>query len=339
MSRALLDVRNLQVHFPVGKTMFNKGVTVRAVDGVSISIGKGEVVGLVGESGSGKTTLGRALLRLVEPTGGSVLLNGEEVTTMSPSRLRKARSEMQIIFQDPFASLNPRMSVGEILGEALHLHGIGTRADRRERVAELLQKVGLPASAAERHPHEFSGGQRQRIGIARALSVNPAFIVADEPVSALDVSIQAQIVNLLHDLREAMDLSILFIGHDLSVIEYLCDRVVVLYMGKVMETGSVADIYQRPRHPYTRALLDAAPQVTTERRTDRIMLSGDLPSPVNPPSGCIFRTRCPFAAPACAEVSPPLEERAKGHEVACIRADEIDLAAPGAPVSAPPLHA
>ncbi|MGZ9809531.1 ABC transporter ATP-binding protein [Pseudoroseicyclus sp. H15] len=325
MSQPLLDVHDLRVHFPVGRTMFDKGVTVRAVDGVSLTIGKGEVMGLVGESGSGKTTLGRSLLRLIEPTGGSVRLNGEEVTTMSPTRLRQARSEMQIIFQDPFASLNPRMSVGEILGEALQLHGIGTRADRRDRVAELLQKVGLPANAAQRHPHEFSGGQRQRIGIARALSVNPAFIVADEPVSALDVSIQAQIVNLLHDLREAMELSILFIGHDLSVIEYLCDRVMVLYMGRVMETGTVADIYERPRHPYTRALLDAAPQVTTQRRTDRIMLSGDLPSPVNPPSGCIFRTRCPFATEACAQTIPPLETRAPGHEVACIRAGEIDL--------------
>ncbi|PYE82482.1 ABC transporter ATP-binding protein [Pseudoroseicyclus aestuarii] len=326
MSQPLVDVRDLSVHFPVGRTMFNQGVTVRAVDGVSLSIGKGEVLGLVGESGSGKTTLGRSLLRLVEPTGGSVRLNGEEVTTMSPARLRRARSEMQIIFQDPFASLNPRMSVGEILSEALHLHRIGTRADRRDRVATLLEKVGLPASAAQRHPHEFSGGQRQRIGIARALSVNPAFIVADEPVSALDVSIQAQIVNLLHDLREALDLSILFIGHDLSVIEYLCDRVMVMYMGRVMETGTVADIYQRPRHPYTRALLDAAPQVTTRRRTDRIMLTGDLPSPVNPPSGCIFRTRCPFATEACAQAIPPLLARAPGHEVACIRAEEIDLA-------------
>ena len=326
MTTPLIDVRDLEVHFPVRRTMFNAGSVVRAVDGVSLSVGRGEVVGLVGESGSGKTTLGRSLLRLIEPTGGSIKLDGREVTDMSSNELRDARSDMQIIFQDPFASLNPRMSIGEILSEALHLHGIGTRSDRRERVATLLETVGLPAQVASRYPHEFSGGQRQRIGIARALSVEPAFIVADEPVSALDVSIQAQIVNLLADLREKMDLSILFIGHDLSVIEYLCDRVIVLYLGKVMEVGTVADIYQRPRHPYTRALLDAAPRVSPHRRTDRIMLTGDLPSPLSPPSGCIFRTRCPFANQDCAQIAPPLEETGQGHKVACIRADEIDLA-------------
>lgn len=328
MTPSLIEVKDLEVHFPVGRGMFKSGATVRAVDGVSFDVAPGEVVGLVGESGSGKTTLGRSLLRLIEPTGGQVRLNGREVTQMSAADLRRARSEMQIIFQDPFGSLNPRMSVGEILSEALHLHGIGTRADRRSRVSDLLEKVGLPAQAAERYPHEFSGGQRQRIGIARALSVEPAFIVADEPVSALDVSIQAQIVNLLADLREQMDLSILFIGHDLSVIEYLCDRVIVLYLGKLMESGSVADIYQRPKHPYTRALLDAAPQVEVGRRTDRIMLSGDLPSPVSPPSGCIFRTRCPFATAECATTVPPLETKGEGHQVACIRADEIDLGRP-----------
>lgn len=325
MTRPLIEVRDLEVHFPVGRTMFNKGAVVRAVDGVSLSVARGEVVGLVGESGSGKTTLGRSLLRLIEPTGGSVQLDGREVTEMSSQELRGARSDMQIIFQDPFASLNPRMSIGEILSEALHLHGVGTRSDRSERVGKLLETVGLSAKMASRYPHEFSGGQRQRIGIARALSVEPAFIVADEPVSALDVSVQAQIVNLLADLREKMDLSILFIGHDLSVIEYLCDRVVVLYMGKVMEVGSVADIYQRPRHPYTRALLDAAPQVTPNRRTDRIMLTGDLPSPLSPPSGCIFRTRCPFATQDCGNITPQLTEKTQGHQVACIRADEIDL--------------
>jgi len=325
MTRPLIEVRDLEVHFPVGRTMFNKGTVVRAVDGASLSVARGEVVGLVGESGSGKTTLGRSLLRLIEPTGGSVQLDGREVTEMSSQELRGARSEMQIIFQDPFASLNPRMSIGEILSEPLHLHGIGTRSDRSERVGKLLETVGLSAKMVSRYPHEFSGGQRQRIGIARALSVEPAFIVADEPVSALDVSVQAQIVNLLADLREKMDLSILFIGHDLSVIEYLCDRVIVLYMGKVMETGSVADIYQLPRHPYTRALLDAAPQVTPNRRTDRILLTGDLPSPLSPPSGCIFRTRCPFAKQDCAKIVPALEEKTQGHKVACIRADEIEL--------------
>ncbi len=322
----MLEVADLSVHFPVGGGLFRDPAIVRAVDKVSFRLNRGEVLGLVGESGSGKTTLGRALLRLVEPTSGSVKLDGEEVTTLPPARLRAARSQMQIIFQDPFASLNPRMSVESILGEALHLHGIGTRADRARRIADLLDRVGLPANAAQRYPHEFSGGQRQRIGIARALSVEPAFIVADEPVSALDVSIQAQIVNLLADLRESMDLSLLFIGHDLSVIEYLCDRVIVLYLGKVMESGSVADIYQRPAHPYTRALLDAAPQVTTARRTDRVMLTGDLPSPLAPPSGCVFRTRCPYATEACARTVPPLDSAGPGHFVACIRATEIDLA-------------
>lgn len=326
MSHPILDVTDLQVHFPIYKPFFGEGTVVRAVDGVSFTLGKGEVLGLVGESGSGKTTLGRSILRLVEPTSGSVRLSGEEVTTMSATQLRAARSQMQIIFQDPFASLNPRMSVADILGEALHLHRIGTRADRASRIATLLDRVGLPANAASRYPHEFSGGQRQRIGIARALSVEPSLIVADEPVSALDVSIQAQIVNLLHDLREAMDLSLLFIGHDLSVIEYLCDRVIVLYLGRVMESGTVADIYQRPAHPYTRALLDAVPQVTTTRRTDRVLLQGDLPSPLSPPSGCVFRTRCPFAAPACAQTVPPLEPAGPGHDVACIRAKEINLA-------------
>jgi len=325
MAEPLLRVDDLKVHFPSGKGMFSPGVVVRAVDGVSFDVGRGEVVGLVGESGSGKTTLGRSVLRLIEPTSGSVNFEGTEVTKLPPAELKALRSKMQIIFQDPYASLNPRMSVGQILGEALQLHHIGDRKERGRRVGELLEKVGLPANAAARFPHEFSGGQRQRIGIARALAVNPLFIVADEPVSALDVSIQAQIINLLQDLRQELGLSILFIGHDLSVIEFLCDRVIVMYLGKVMETATAADLYSKPRHPYTRALLDAAPVPDPRARRERITLKGDLPSPINPPSGCVFRTRCPFAIDACAEVVPPLETVAEQHSVACIRQAELNL--------------
>ncbi|KQT51854.1 peptide ABC transporter ATP-binding protein [Devosia sp. Leaf420] len=325
MAEPLLVVEDLKVHYPIGKTLFKEGVTLRAVDGVSFTVGKGEVVGLVGESGSGKTTIGRAVLRLVEPTSGKVQLGEKEVTTLSPPDLKALRSKMQIIFQDPYASLNPRMSVGQTLGEALLLHKIGTRKDRDQRIGDLLEKVGLPRSASARFPHEFSGGQRQRIGIARALAVNPEFIVADEPVSALDVSIQAQIINLLQDLRRELGLSLLFIGHDLSVIEFLCDRVIVLYLGRVMEMGTAADLYSNPRHPYTRALLDAAPVPDPTIRRERITLKGDLPSPVNPPSGCVFRTRCPYAIEPCAEVVPPLETLENGHRVACIRAAELNL--------------
>jgi oligopeptide/dipeptide ABC transporter ATP-binding protein len=328
MAEPLLVVQDLKVHYPIGKTLFKEGVTLRALDGVSFTVGKGEVVGLVGESGSGKTTLGRAVLRLVEPTSGKVHLDGQDVTAMPSKELKSLRSRMQIIFQDPYASLNPRMSVGQILGEALMLHGIGNRKDRGQRIADLLEKVGLPGNAAARFPHEFSGGQRQRIGIARALAVNPEFIVADEPVSALDVSIQAQIINLLQDLRKELGLSLLFIGHDLSVIEFLCDRVIVLYLGRVMEMGTAADLYARPRHPYTRALLDAAPVADPTVRRERITLKGDLPSPVNPPSGCVFRTRCPYAIEACAQTVPQLETTGQGHSVACIRSHELDLTNP-----------
>ncbi len=330
MAEPLLVVEDLKVHYPIGKTIFKEGVTLRALDGVSFTVGKGEVVGLVGESGSGKTTLGRAVLRLVEPTSGKVQLGDKEVTTLPPADLKALRSKMQIIFQDPYASLNPRMSVGQTLGEALMLHKIGTRKDRDQRIGDLLEQVGLPRSAAARFPHEFSGGQRQRIGIARALAVNPEFIVADEPVSALDVSIQAQIINLLQDLRRELGLSLLFIGHDLSVIEFLCDRVIVLYLGRVMEMGTAAELYANPRHPYTRALLDAAPVPDPTIRRERITLKGDLPSPVNPPSGCVFRTRCPYAIEACAEVVPPLETRESGHRVACIRSHELNLSNPAA---------
>jgi len=325
MAEALLKVTDLKVHFPTGKTLLSPGQLVRAVDGVSLEVRRGEVVGLVGESGSGKTTLGRSVLRLIEPTAGSVTFDGEELVGLPPQRMKALRSRMQIIFQDPYASLNPRMSVGQIIGEALLLHHIGTGKDRGQRVGDLLQQVGLPREAAARFPHEFSGGQRQRIGIARALAVNPDFIVADEPVSALDVSIQAQIINLIQDLRQALGLSLLFIGHDLSVIEFLCDRVVVMYLGKVMETATAADLYANPRHPYTRALLDAAPVPDPRARRERITLKGDLPSPIAPPSGCVFRTRCPFAIEDCARAIPPLETVGNDHSVACIRAAELNL--------------
>jgi len=325
MAEPLLKVTDLKVHFPIGKTLLSAGQTVRAVDGVSLEVRRGEVVGLVGESGSGKTTLGRSVLRLIEPTAGSVSFDGEELVGLPPQRMKALRSRMQIIFQDPYASLNPRMSVGQTIGEALLLHHIGTRKERPQRVGDLLQQVGLPREAAARFPHEFSGGQRQRIGIARALAVNPDFIVADEPVSALDVSIQAQIINLIQDLRQALGLSMLFIGHDLSVIEFLCDRVVVMYLGKVMETATAADLYANPRHPYTRALLDAAPVPDPRARRERITLKGDLPSPIAPPSGCVFRTRCPFAIADCAKAIPPLETVGNDHSVACIRAAELNL--------------
>jgi oligopeptide/dipeptide ABC transporter ATP-binding protein len=324
VSEPLLAVENLRVHFPGRKSLFRQGPAIRAVDGVSFTVAASEVVGLVGESGCGKTTIGRAILRLIEPTAGAVRFAGRDILGLSAGEMMALRSRMQIIFQDPYASLNPRMTVRDMLAEALHLHGMGRRAERPQRIRSLLDKVGLPASAMERYPYEFSGGQRQRIGIARALAVGPAFIVADEPVSALDVSIQAQIINLLQDLQQEMGLAILFIGHDLSVIEYISDRVIVLYLGHVMEVAPAAALYTAPRHPYTRALLDAVPIPSPRAKRARIVLKGDLPSPANPPSGCVFRGRCPYALPACAEAVPPLRPVGPAHVVACIRED-IDL--------------
>jgi oligopeptide/dipeptide ABC transporter ATP-binding protein len=330
VSVPLLVVEDLKVHFPARKGLLRQAAAIRAVDGVSFTVAAGEVVGLVGESGCGKTTLGRAVLGLVKPTAGAVRFEGRDILGLSATEMMALRGRMQIIFQDPYASLNPRMTVGDTLGEALYLHGMSRRTERPARIRNLLEKVGLPASAVERYPHEFSGGQRQRIGIARALAVGPAFIVADEPVSALDVSIQAQIINLLQDLQEEMGLAILFIGHDLSVIEYICDRVIVLYLGHVMEIAPAAVLYAAPRHPYTRALLDAVPIPDPRARRKRIMLKGDLPSPINPPSGCVFRTRCPYALPACAEAAPALRPAGTGHAFACIRED-LDLTRPALP--------
>jgi oligopeptide/dipeptide ABC transporter ATP-binding protein len=279
------------------------------------------VVGLVGESGSGKTTAGRAILRLLEPSGGVIRFDGADITHLDKPALRPLRRRMQMIFQDPYSSLNPRLKVRDIIGEAFVIHDIGTRRDRPARVTELLARVGLPADSMDRYPHEFSGGQRQRIGIARALAAEPVFVVADEPVSALDVSVQAQVLNLLLDLQRSLGLTMLFIAHDLAVVQYVSDRVVVMYLGRVMEVASAETIYRRPMHPYTVALLEAAPEPDPAARRELTDLPGEMPSPFAPPSGCVFRTRCRYALPACAEVEPVLTEVAPGHSKACIRDD------------------
>ncbi|UCH25049.1 MAG: ATP-binding cassette domain-containing protein [Trueperaceae bacterium] len=316
----LLDVRNLRKYFPIRGGVFSRVVAnVKAVEDISFTVNKGEVVGLVGESGSGKTTAGRSILRLIEPTSGEVVFEGTDVTTLSKSQMREYRKKMQIIFQDPFASLNPRMTVGDIIGEALQIHNLARGKAREERVANLLERVGLAAAHMRRYPHEFSGGQRQRIGVARALAVDPVFIVADEPVSALDVSIQAQVVNLLQDLKDDLGLTLLFIAHDLGVVEYISDKVVVMYLGKIMEIAPSKELYANPVHPYTEALLSAVPIPDPTLKRERILLQGDIPSPINPPSGCVFRTRCPIAIEDCKHISPPLEEVSPGHFKACIR--------------------
>ncbi|MDR2113520.1 MAG: ABC transporter ATP-binding protein [Candidatus Accumulibacter sp.] len=314
----LIEVRGLRKYFGSGNA------PIRAVDGVSFAIREGETLGLVGESGSGKSTIGRLLIRLVDPTDGEIRLQGRDIARISQRQMRPLRSRMQIIFQDPYASLNPRMRIRQILGEALDTHGLAKgKARRQARIAELLDLVGLSPEYAERYPHEFSGGQRQRIGVARALAVEPGFIVADEPLSALDVSIQAQVVNLLSDLKERLGLTMLFISHDLDVIEFLCDRVIVLYLGRIMEIAPTGILYRQPRHPYTRALLAASPTPDpTQRPENRPLLAGDIPSPADPPSGCVFRTRCPRAQPACGETIPPLTEVAPDHWNACPRVSE-----------------
>jgi oligopeptide/dipeptide ABC transporter ATP-binding protein len=315
---ALLQVRDLETHFPIRGGLLNRRRgAVRAVDGVSFDIARGEVVGLVGESGSGKTTVGRTILRLEDATAGSVTFDGTELLTLDRARMRPFRKRMQIIFQDPYASLNPRETVGAMLNHALALHDVGRPDDRRDRAAQLMAQVGLSPDFLDRYPHEFSGGQRQRIGIARALAVEPDFVVADEPVSALDVSIQAQVINLLADLRESFALTMLFIAHDLAVVEHICDRVIVMYLGRVMEIATAEALYARPNHPYTQALLSAVPVPSPGRRQRRIVLRGDIPSPINPPSGCVFRTRCPRAEPVCAETAPPLRQVGPQHQSAC----------------------
>ena len=316
----LLEIRNLQKYFPIRGGILSRVVAnVKAVEDVSFTIKPGEVVGLVGESGSGKTTAGRSILRLIEPTDGEVIFNGTDVTKLSKGEMREFRKEMQIIFQDPFASLNPRMTVGDIIGEALTIHNLAKGKEKTERVSDLLERVGLSPSHMRRYPHEFSGGQRQRIGIARALAVDPEFIVADEPVSALDVSIQAQVVNLLQDLKEELGLTLLFIAHDLAVVEYISDKVIVMYLGRVMEIAPSKELYANPLHPYTEALLSAVPIPDPTVHRERVILQGDIPSPIDPPSGCVFRTRCPIAIDDCKHVVPPLEEVTPGHFKACIR--------------------
>ncbi len=315
----ILEVTNLKKYFPIKGGVFSRTVAnVKAIEDVSFKVKPGEVIGLVGESGSGKTTVGRSILRLIEPTAGSVVFNGVEITKLTKRQMREYRKEMQIIFQDPFASLNPRMTVGDIVGEALTIHGLAKGKAKEERVADLLTRVGLAPGHIRRYPHEFSGGQRQRIGIARALAVDPQFIVADEPVSALDVSIQAQVVNLLQDLKEDLGLTLLFIAHDLAVVEYISDHVVVMYLGRIMEIAPSKELYSNPIHPYTEALLSAIPIPDPTISRDRILLQGDIPSPINPPSGCVFRTRCPLATKECAETVPKLELVSEGHYKACI---------------------
>ncbi len=318
---ALLEVRNLSVRFRTGG-LLSRARPVRAVDDVSFAIAPREVVGLVGESGSGKTTIGNAVLRLLEPSAGQIVFEGADVTAVGERGLKPFRRRVQPIFQDPFGSLDPRMTVGAILAEPLIIHGVGRgRTDRTERARELLRRVGLPADALRRYPHQFSGGQRQRVGIARALALDPVLIVADEAVSALDVSLQAQIVNLLCELQARFGLAMLFIAHDLAVVEYISDRVIVLYLGRVMETAPAHELYRRPRHPYTEALLSAVLDPGTGAGRRRILLEGDPPSPANPPSGCVFRTRCRYALPACAEGVPTLRDVGGGHATACIRDD------------------
>jgi oligopeptide transport system ATP-binding protein len=314
----LVEVRDLKKHFPIRKGILSRiAGQVQAVDGISFTIAEGEILGLVGESGCGKTTAGRLIVKLIEPTEGEILFEGQDITSVSGEALRAMRRDMQIIFQDPYASLNPRMTVGETIGEPLLIHGIAQGEEIEDRVVHLLQTVGLEPFYRTRYPHEFSGGQRQRIGIARALALNPKLIVCDEPVSALDVSIQAQVINLLEDLQAKFKLTYLFIAHDLSVVKHISNRVAVMYLGKIVETAPTQDLFRQPLHPYTEALLSAVPipDPTIERK--QIVLKGDVPSPINPPSGCHFRTRCPYAEGICSAEEPPLLELSPYHWVAC----------------------
>jgi oligopeptide/dipeptide ABC transporter ATP-binding protein len=320
--RALLSVRNLAVHFPVRSGLFSRrSGAVRAVDGVSLDVFPGETLGVVGESGCGKTTMGRAILRLIEPTAGTIEFDGVDFRALSGKALRSMRRHLQIIFQDPFSSLNPRLTVGTTIKEGLLVHRLAEGAAADRRVAQLLDEVGMQAAYATRYPHEFSGGQRQRIGIARALAVEPKLIVCDEPVSALDVSVQAQVINLLKDLQRSRGLAYLFIAHDLSVVEHMANRVAVMYLGRIMETASADDLYRTPLMPYTQALLSAVPVPDPERKRLRIVLAGDPPSPANPPPGCPFHPRChhPARDAACAAIEPPLEEKAPRHLCLCLK--------------------
>ncbi len=325
-SKTLLQVDGLVMHFPIFRGVIRRQVgAVRAVDGVSFDVKEGETLGLVGESGCGKSTTGRTILQLYKPTAGSVTFDGIDLVALKGEQMRKMRRKMQMIFQDPYASLNPRMTVGEIVGEPLAVHKVAKAKELRDRVKELLNLVKMNPSFIDRYPHEFSGGQRQRIGVARALALNPAFIVCDEPISALDVSIQAQVVNLLEELQDKLNLTYLFIAHDLSMVRHISDRVAVMYLGVIMELSDREDIYDNPLHPYTQALLSAVPipDPVVEAKRKRTILKGDVPSPANPPSGCRFRTRCPIAEAICAEVRPEFRELKPGHFVACHFADQF----------------
>jgi peptide/nickel transport system ATP-binding protein len=324
----LVELEHLKVYFPIksGLVLDRHIGDIRAVDDISLTINRGETVGLVGESGCGKSTVGRTIIRLYKPTDGRIVFDGRDISKLNDREMRPLRRRMQMVFQDPFASLNPRHSVGRIVGEPLRSHGLANRRESAGRVSELLSIVGLPQDAAGRYPHEFSGGQRQRIGLARAIALNPDFIVADEPVSALDVSIQAQIINLFEQLQEEFELTYLFIAHDLAVVRHISDRIAVMYLGWIVEVSPAAELYENPLHPYTISLLSAVPipDPIVERQRESILLAGDLPSPANPPPACRFHTRCPFVQPTrCRDEIPPLRKLATGHEVACHWAEEI----------------
>ncbi len=321
-TNTLVDVRDLKMHFPLTRGIVLQRVVghVRAVDGISFSIERGQTLGLVGESGSGKTTIGRTMVRLYKPTGGQILFEDQDLAKMEGERLRQIRRRVQMVFQDPFASLNPRFTIGSIIAEPMHIYGIASKDEIRERTLELLRVVGLRSEYIDRYPHEFSGGQRQRIAVARALSINPEFVIADEPVSALDVSVRAQVLNLLQRLQRQFNLTYLFISHDLSVVRHVADRIAVMYLGKIVELADRDELYSSPKHPYTKALLSAVPipDPQIEKRRQRIILSGDLPSPINIPSGCRFHTRCPMAQQICREVEPAFEHKAgRAHYAAC----------------------
>ena len=314
----LIKVKDLKVYFPIKGGIFSKVIGyVKAVDGLSFFIKKGETLGLVGESGCGKTTVGKSILRLIEPTKGKVIFENKDIARLNGRELCKLRRDIQIIFQDPYASLNPRMTIGDIVSEPMIIHNLTKGKERERRTRQLLRTVGLKEQHIRRYPLEFSGDQRQRIGIARVLAVNPKFVVCDEPVSALDVSIQAQVINLLKELQNKFNLTYLFIAHDLSVVKYISNRVAVMYMGKIVELANWDDIYSSPEHPYTKALLSAVPVPDPDIKRERIILKGDVPSPINPPSGCRFYPRCPYAFPECKENEPPLVDKGRGHYVAC----------------------